>query len=148
VKVLTVESEGSHARLVSDLRGLADQVIPPSLNDWVEDGVLPFTTMWRENCLFADICFEIDGHYFLGHKVRANTSLLTCATVQPCRFALEVSLNVFGNRVAATVDEVQLLPVDVYFHCALFRRHQHRAVGWCTNLCDDAMRLSLCLRVT
>jgi len=63
VEVLTVESEGSHARLVSDLSRLADQVIPPSLNDWVEDGVLPFTT----------ICFEIDGHYFLGHKERANT---------------------------------------------------------------------------
>nr|XP_002119669.3 ankyrin repeat and BTB/POZ domain-containing protein 1 isoform X1 [Ciona intestinalis] len=68
VKVFSIEGEVCMSVFRDDLRKLVDHVIPPSLHDWVEDGILPFTKMWRETLLFPDVCFNIDNHLFLGHK--------------------------------------------------------------------------------
>uniref|UniRef100_H2ZB42 BTB/POZ domain-containing protein 8 n=1 Tax=Ciona savignyi TaxID=51511 RepID=H2ZB42_CIOSA len=68
VKAFSVEGEACMSVFRDDLRKLVDHVIPPSLHDWVEDGVLPFTKMWRATLLFPDVCFNIDDHLFLGHK--------------------------------------------------------------------------------
>lgn len=67
VQVFSVESEKCTLQLHSDLRYLVDHVIPPSANNWVDYGVLPFTKD-DFKIYFADVCFMVENHSFYAHR--------------------------------------------------------------------------------
>lgn len=67
VKLFTVENEACMEKLKSDLKILVDSILPTSANEWVGNGILPFTKR-DVKANFADICLDVDGHLFFGHK--------------------------------------------------------------------------------
>jgi len=68
VNLFTVENLACTSDLHNDLRKLVDHIIPPSANDWVDQGVLPFTTTDNKKTYYADVCFIVEGHSFYAHK--------------------------------------------------------------------------------
>nr|CAB3219665.1 ankyrin repeat and BTB/POZ domain-containing protein 1 [Phallusia mammillata] len=68
LKMLAVDSSQGRKKLLCDFKKLVDHVIPPSLHNWLPEGVLPFTKMWRMVGLHPDVSFSVNGHLFLSHK--------------------------------------------------------------------------------
>ena len=67
VKLFTVENEACMEKLKSDMKNLVDSIVPQSVNNWVNNGILPFTKNC-DNTNFADICLNVNGHLFFAHK--------------------------------------------------------------------------------
>nr|XP_039261091.1 ankyrin repeat and BTB/POZ domain-containing protein 1-like [Styela clava] len=67
VKIVTVESETSFARLATDLRYLAESTLPSRLRSWIE--VLPFPEYDKRPSFYPDVCVEVEGEIFNCHKV-------------------------------------------------------------------------------
>ena len=68
VNLFTVENLTCTSELHTNLKNLVDHVIPPSANDWVDQGVLPFTTVDDKKTYYADVCFIVEEHSFYAHK--------------------------------------------------------------------------------
>lgn len=67
VKTLTIESPELVSDLAQDLGVLAVQAVPPALRDWVGADDLPLLPSAPLH--LVDVCFVVDGHTFLCHKV-------------------------------------------------------------------------------
>lgn len=61
-----VGNSGGSEGVGSDLRELAQATLPPHLRFWPTE--MPFCPT-QDHAPFADVCFVIDGHPFLCHKV-------------------------------------------------------------------------------
>jgi len=126
VNLFTVENLTCTSKLHSDLRSLVDHIIPPSANDWVDQGVLPFTTMDNKKTYYADVCFVVEEHSFYAHKAflvtyseyfRARCDDHFCENYQhdtiPIVCLNDMSLNVFKSIVLhAYADAFELSMFD------------------------------------